>query len=115
MTNKEAVKILLTGMYRDVDKHIAIDSAIENDFLCAIGMAVSVLMKQEEESRKTVWHDAKTEPPKTPGVYYGRKDDTNSMYLCSYRDGKWTLKGVFTDYFIDIIYWAEYADFKLVD
>lgn len=53
MTNREAVKTLLTGMFRDtMSNRINIDSHMEDDFLYAIGMAISVLMKQEEEKGK---------------------------------------------------------------
>lgn len=53
MTNKEAVKTLLLGMRRSADKEsIIIDGIIADDFLYAIGMAVSVLMKQEEVEGK---------------------------------------------------------------
>lgn len=57
-----------------------------------------------------IWHDAKTDPPKTPGLYYGKKDDTNSMWLCNYRDGKWEMDGGYSTE-IDIVRWAEYTAF----
>lgn len=61
----------------------------------------------------TIWHDAKTAPPKTPGLYYGTKDDTNSMWACNYRDGKWTLSA-YPEQEMEITRWAEYTDFTPV-
>lgn len=55
----------------------------------ALDLALSALRHQIWEEK--LWHDAKTDPPKTPGLYYGKKDDTNSMYPCLYRDGIWVL------------------------
>ena len=57
-----------------------------------------------------LWHDAKTDPPKTPGLYYGKKDDTNSMYACQYRDGIWVLD-MYPQQQMDIIQWADYTAF----
>lgn len=59
-----------------------------------------------------IWHDAKTDPPKAPGLYYGKKDDSNSMWLCKYRDGKWMMSGGFRDTEMDIVQWAEYTAFE---
>lgn len=58
-----------------------------------------------------VWHDAKTDPPKSPGLYYGKQNDTNSMYAVNYRDGVWTLD-CYPDHKMDILQWAEYAAFR---
>lgn len=58
-----------------------------------------------------IWHDAKTDPPKTPGLYYGKKDDTNSMWLFKFRDGKWMMDGACLDTEMDIVQWAEYTSF----
>lgn len=57
-----------------------------------------------------LWHDAKTDPPKTPGLYYGKKDDTNSMYACRYRDGVWVLD-MYPQQRMDIVQWADYTAF----
>lgn len=57
-----------------------------------------------------VWHDAKEDPPKTPGLYCGKKDKTNSMWPVNYRDGVWTLD-CYPDHKMDILQWAEYAAF----
>lgn len=51
-------------------------------FMEALGMALTALRHQIWEDQ--LWHNAKTDPPKTPGLYYGKKDDTNSMYACQY-------------------------------
>lgn len=57
-----------------------------------------------------LWHDAKTDPPKTPGLYYGKKDDTNSMYPCLYWDGIWVLSA-YPQTKMDIVQWADYTAF----
>ena len=57
-----------------------------------------------------LWHDAKTDPPKTPGLYYGKKDDTNSMYPCLYRDGIWVLSA-YQQTKMDIVQRADYTAF----
>lgn len=74
----------------------------------ALDVALSALRHQIWEDQ--LWHDAKTDPPKTPGLYYGKKDDTNSMYLCQYRDGIWKLD-MYPNCKIDIVQWADYTAF----
>ena len=64
----------------------------------------------DHEAAKRLWHDAKTDPPTKPGLYYGKKDDTNSMYACRYRDGVWTLD-MYPQQQMDIIQWADYTAF----
>lgn len=61
-----------------------------------------------------LWHDAKTDPPKTPGLYYGKKDDTNSMYACRYRDGVWVLD-TYPQQRMDVVQWADYTAFVRED
>jgi len=70
------------------------------------GMAIAALRAQQEA--ENLWHDAKENPPKIPGLYYGKKDDTNSMWLCRYRDGVWTLD-MYPEQEMPIVQWAEYA------
>ena len=71
-------------------------------------MAISALRHQEWEEQ--LWHDAKSDPPKTPGLYYGKKDATNSMYACQYRDGVWVLD-MYPQQKMDIVQWADYTAF----
>lgn len=61
--------------------------------------------------KPVIWRDAKTDPPKYPGLYYGKKDDTNSMWACNYMDGEWTLNAYPTQK-MDIVRWAEYTAFS---
>ena len=73
MTRDEAIKNITMWMYATSDlppKQVAE----------ALDLAITVLRRQIWEEQ--VWHDAKKDPPKTPGLYYGKKDDTNSMYAC---------------------------------
>lgn len=74
----------------------------------AFQMAISALRHQMWEEQ--LWHDAKTDPPKAPGLYYGKKDDTNSMYACRYRDGIWVLD-MYPQQRMDIVQWADYTAF----
>lgn len=48
---------------------------------------------------------------RTPGLYYGKKDDTNSMYTCQYRNGIWFLD-MYPQTKINIIQWADYTAFE---
>lgn len=99
MTNEEAIEYL-----ENIQRHA--DSKGECD---ALEMAIVALKRVEWED--TLWHDAKTDPPKTPGLYYGKQDDTNSMYAVNYRDGVWTLYW-YPNQKMNILQWAEYAAFR---
>jgi len=85
-----------------------LNTIIPVEDLPALEMALDALRNQI--NAENIWRDAKTNPPKAPGLYYGKKDDTNSMWLCRYRDGVWTLDP-YPEYRMDIIQWAEYTDF----
>lgn len=78
----------------------------------AVNFALSALRHQEWEEQ--LWHDAKSDPPKTPGLYYGKKDTTNSMYACQYRDGVWVLD-MYPQQKMDIMQWADYTAFVRED
>lgn len=75
----------------------------------AINLAQNALRAQKET--ENLWHNAKTDPPKNPGLYYGRKDNTNSMWLCRYRDGVWVLD-MYPEQEMPIVQWAEYTSFS---
>ena len=105
MTRDEAIKNITTWMYATSDlppKQVAE----------ALDLAIAALRHQIWEEQ--VWHDAKTDPPKTPGLYYGKKDDTNSMYACRYRDSVWVLD-MYPQQQMDIVQWADYAAFVRQD
>ena len=76
--------------------------------ILALKMALTALRHQMWEEQ--LWHDAKTDPPKTPGLYYGKTDDTNSMYACQYRDGVWVLD-MYPQQKMEIVQWADYTAF----
>lgn len=78
----------------------------------ACKMAVAALLEQEE--RDNVWHDAKDNPPQKPGVYYGKVDDTDSMFACQYRDGVWTMNA-YPGTRMPITEWAYYDEFVRED
>lgn len=111
MTDEEAIK-QLTYMENMIDTLFAygVYTSAEWKKNCknAIGVAVHALTHKIWED--TLWHDAKTDPPKSPGLYYGKQDDTNSMYAVNYRDGVWTLD-CYPGQNMNILQWAEYAAF----
>ena len=78
----------------------------------ALRIAIATLRGPTRE--QDLWHDAKTDPPETPGLYYGKKDDTNSMYACRYRDGVWVLDA-YPQSEMDIVQWADYSAFARED
>lgn len=105
MTRDEAIKNITMWMYATSDlppKQVAE----------ALDLAITALRRQIWEEQ--VWHDAKKDPPKTPGLYYGKKDDTNSMYACRYRDSVWVLD-MYPQQQMDIVQWADYAAFVRQD
>lgn len=105
MTNKEAIKALR------LEGGLAISGNARKiaEFMQALDVAISAIRRVEWED--TLWHDAKTDQPKAPGLYYGKKDYTNSMYAVNYQDGVWTLS-CYPDHKMDILQWAEYAAFR---
>ena len=99
MTREEAIKSLQNIVEYWTYKPTEVEAA---------KMAIDALRHQIWEDQ--LWHDAKTDPPKTPGLYYGKKDDTNSMYACQYRDGVWVLD-MYPQQKMDIVQWADYTAF----
>lgn len=106
MTREEALKLLEYPVYKwSMDWDEREDGLSYSE---AIELAIAALRHQIWEDQ--LWHDAKTDPPKTPGLYYGEKDDTNSMYACRYLDGVWVLD-MYPQQKMDIVQWANYAAF----
>ena len=101
MTREEAIKA-----WDEWRKNGYSHSAMPNSM--ALVMAYNALRAPTRE--QGLWHDAKTDPPETPGLYYGKKDDTNSMYACRYRDGVWVLD-LYPQTEMDIVQWAAYSAF----
>ena len=104
MTQEEAIKAL--RLERGIE--INGNAVRVSEFLQGLDVAISALRHQIWEDQ--LWHDSKTDPPKTPGLYYGKKDDTNSMYACQYRDGIWMLD-MYPQQKMDIVQWADYTAF----
>lgn len=108
MTREEATELL--RYRRNLISSVDMDwCANETE---ALDLALSALRHQEWEEQ--LWHDAKSDPPKTPGLYYGKKDTTNSMYACQYRDGVWVLD-MYPQQKMDIMQWADYTAFVRED
>ncbi len=61
MTKTEAIE--------RIESHVQYYVPIED--LPALEMALDALRNQVDT--ENLWHDAKTNPPKTPGLYYGKK------------------------------------------
>lgn len=53
-----------------------------------------------------IWKDVNKELPECEGIYYGKKDDTNSMWKVIFRNNKWYLSG-YPEHKIDVIKWTE--------
>lgn len=104
MTREEAIKALRLERGIEINGN-AVRVA---EFLQGLDVAISALRHRIWEDQ--LWHDAKTDPPKTPGLYYGKKDDTNSMYACQYRDGVWVLD-MYPQQKMEIVQWADYTAF----
>ena len=119
MTREEAIALFekqLTAAQVVLDSGFGSNPG-ENNFLYRrrkemAEIALTALRHQIWEDK--LWHDAKTDPPKTPGLYYGKKDDTNSMYPCLYRDGIWVLDA-YPQTKMDIVKWADYTAFVKED
>lgn len=113
MTREEAIK-RIDEQYKICEEFYYLSANPEKDFpgvmsyMEALAVAISALRHQIWEEK--LWHDAKTDPPKTPGLYYGKKADTNSMYACRYRDGIWVLD-MYPQQRMDIVKWADYTAF----
>ena len=53
-----------------------------------------------------IWKDVDKELPECEGIYYGKKDDTNSMWKVIFRNNEWYLSG-YPEHKIDVIQWTE--------
>ena len=52
------------------------------------------------------WKDVNEELPECEGIYYGKKDDTNSMWKVIFRNNEWYLSG-YPEHKMDVIKWTE--------
>ena len=108
MTREEAIRILDPETTKEelvgIKGYAAMMKVVDE----ACILAIAALREQEE--RESVWHDAKDNPPKKSGLYYGKRDDTDSMYLFQYRDGVWTLDA-YPETRMHVIKWAYYNAF----
>lgn len=53
-----------------------------------------------------IWKDVDKESPECEGIYYGKKDDTNSMWKVIFRNNEWYLSG-YPEHKIDVTKWTE--------
>ena len=53
-----------------------------------------------------IWKNVSEELPECEGIYYGKRDETNSMWKVIYRNNEWFLSG-YPDVKIEIIKWTE--------
>lgn len=94
--SNENTKEYVTSMLEYEDKFFS-DSAMR-------------LAKSLDELNKTyeipVWHNISDSLPKYDGTYYGKIDDTNSMWKVNYINEKWTLSG-YPDKEMNIIRWTD--------
>lgn len=57
-----------------------------------------------------VWTNCNDKLPTIDGLYYVKKDNTNSMYLCRFENEKFTLSA-YPDHEMKAIKWADYGAF----
>ena len=108
MTREEAItnlEKLVALFYTESEQSKMVDYS---KIIETLEFAAAALRHQIWEEK--LWRDAKTDPPKTPGLYYGKTDDTNSMYACQYRDGVWVLD-MYPQQKMEIVQWADYTAF----
>ena len=60
----------------------------------------------EKNNYVPIWKNVNEELPECEGIYYGKKDDTNSMWKVIFRDNEWFLSGYPTQK-MEIIKWTE--------
>lgn len=60
----------------------------------------------EKNNYVPIWKNASEELPECDGIYYGKKDDTNSMWKVIFRDNEWFLSG-YPAQKMEIIKWTE--------
>ena len=53
-----------------------------------------------------IWKDVNEELPECEGIYYGKKDNTNSMWKVIFRNNEWYLSG-YPEHKMDVIKWTE--------
>ena len=53
-----------------------------------------------------IWKDVNEELPECEGIYYGKKDDTNSMWKVIFKNNEWYLSG-YPEHKMAVIKWTE--------
>ena len=53
-----------------------------------------------------IWKDVNEELPECEGIYYGKEDNTNSMWKVIFRNNEWYLSG-YPEHKMDVIKWTE--------
>lgn len=125
MTNREAAKILLYKLSRNVS---------EDKYMDAICLAICALMREEEvgkgkhEERIKIpqepplreedgigWHDAISDPPPNAGCYYVKESaDSEKIWFCLFNGRRW-----YPDYMDDagikVRLWIKPDDLKRMD
>lgn len=127
MTQEEAVRQL-----RDLRDHCRSMVSGDNDYpewasdVEALDMAIASLEEDSPEAcNAKLWHDAKTDPPRLPGLYYAKVTGYLYMYPCRYWGGVWTFYHDYDSYLdysrpgkqeqIDVVKWADYDRFSRCD
>lgn len=114
MTREEAIRILdpetTAEALAEIEYYNGFNGKAAAVQAVSDACVLAVAALREQEQRENVWHDAKDNPPQKPGLYYGKKDDTDSMYLCQYRDGVWTMDA-YPETRMRVIKWAYYNAF----
>ena len=79
----------------------ALDAIIDNQRFLA-----SAMDEINKNCYIPIWKDVNEELPECEGIYYGKKDNTNSMWKVIFRNNEWYLSD-YPEHKIDVIKWTE--------
>jgi uncharacterized membrane-anchored protein YhcB (DUF1043 family) len=86
-----------------VTKMLEHENKFFNDAVTRLAKALDELNKSYEVP---TWNHVSEKLPECEGLYYGKIDDTNSMWKVNYIKGKWMLAG-YPEHEMKIISWTE--------
>lgn len=101
--NKEYILGMNDHMKDFFEKIINNEEKYFNDVVQRLANAVDELNKNNETP---IWRSIEDELPEFDGLYYGKKDDTTSMWKVNYRNGEWYLSG-YPEHKMKVIKWTD--------
>lgn len=85
------------------EKMMNLEQKYFQDVTSRLADAVDELNKSNEIP---IWKDVNKELPECDGLYYGKKDDTNSMWKVVYKNNAWFLSG-YPEHEFPLTKWTE--------